>query len=312
MSKILVTGGNGFIGANLIRKLLKKNNQLHIMIRKQSNLWRINEILERCEINIADLKNLEETRKVITNVKPEIVYHCAAYGVYPTQKNIEDIFQTNVIGTVNLLKSLEENNNLERFVNLGSYFEYGARTGPIIETDPTRPIDPYSIAKMSQTELVQYYANKKKFPAVTLRVFSPYGMFEAPNRLVSDVMISLVKKKILKIFSRNARRDFIFIDDLTSALINATKKSIANGEIFNIGSGNDTSVEELVNLACKITNTDLEIEWLDKNQREYDLDGGTGFANIQKAKKIGWTPKISLKQGLMKAFDWFTNNIHLY
>jgi nucleoside-diphosphate-sugar epimerase len=160
--------------------------------------------------------------------------------------------------------------------------------------------------------LVEYYSHQKKLPAVTLRIFTPYGIFEEPGRLIADVMVAAVKKKSLKIFSRKAKRDFVYIDDVISALIKASNKPGIEGEIFNIGSGNATSIEELVDLVCKVTNTNLEVSWDNESQREYDKTGTNGFANLQKAKKIGWKPEVSLKDGLSKTYDWFSQNIKLY
>ena len=125
-------------------------------------------------------------------------------------------------------------------------------------------------------------------------------------------MVAAVKKNPLKIFSRKAKRDFVYIDDVTSALIKASNKPGIDGEIFNIGSGRSTSVEELVNLVSKVTNIDLEVSWYDENRREYDKMGTNGFADIQKVKKIDWKPEVSLKDGLSRTYDWFLQNIKLY
>ena len=312
VSKVLVTGASGFIGSNLTRNLIKTEDEVNILVRKKSNLWRINNILSECNIHTVDLSDFEEVKNLISKVKPKIVYHCAIYGVYPNQKNVSQMDQTNVTGTSNLLKLLHENSELERLVNLGSVFEYGYKSSSIKETDSTQPFDSYSTTKVSQTKLVEYYSRHKKLPAVTLRIFTPYGIFEEPGRLISDVMVATVKKKPLKIFSRKAKRDFVYIDDVIHALIKASKKPGIEGEIFNIGSGNATSVEELVNLVCNITNTNLEVSWADENQRKHDKAGTNGFADLQKVKKIDWKPEVSLKDGLSRTYDWFLQNIKLY
>ena len=312
MSNVLITGASGFIGANLVRNLINTKDQVHILIRKQSNLWRLNDIISGCNVHFVDISKIDEVRTIISEVKPEIVYHCATFGVYPNQKDASKMNQINVNGTSNLLTSLHENSELERLVNLGSVFEYGSTSNSIKETDPTEPFDSYSDTKVSQTKLVEYYSHQKQLPAVTLRIFTPYGIFEEPSRLISDVMVATVKKKSLKIFSRKAKRDFVYIDDVVGALIKASSKPGIEGEIFNIGSGNATSIEELVDLVCEVTNTNLEVSWYNESQREYDKTGTNGFADIQKAKKIDWKPEVSIKDGLSKTYDWFSQNIKLY
>ena len=312
MTRILVTGASGFIGSNLTRNLIKTEDQVSILVREKSNLWRINDVISECNVHTVDLLDFEEIRNIISKVKPEIVYHCASFGDYQNQKDISKMTQTNVVGTSNLLMALRENSELERLVNLGSVFEYGSKSNSIKETDPTQPFDSYSVTKVSQTKLVEEYSHQKKLPAVTLRIFTPYGIFEEPGRLISDLMVATVKKKPLKIRSRKSKRDFVYIDDVTSALIKASNKPGIEGEIFNIGSGSATSVEDLVNLVCKVTDINLEVSWPDENQRENDKMNANGFADIQKAKKIDWKPEVSLKDGLSRTYDWFLQNIKLY
>ena len=125
-------------------------------------------------------------------------------------------------------------------------------------------------------------------------------------------MVSIVKKNPIKILSRNAIRDFIYINDVIAALKKISVEPDINGEIFNVGSGYASSVEDIVNLVCKMTNTDSEVIWSAKNNRKYDKAGAKGYADMQKIEKIGWKPKTSLKDGLWKTYDWFTKNIEYY
>ena len=312
MSNVLITGASGFIGANLVRDLINTKDQIHILIRKQSNLWRLNNIISKCYVHFVDISKIKEVENVISEIKPETVYHCATYGVYPNQKDIHKVEQTNLIGTKNLVSSLDKNTDLKRLVNLGSVFEYGSKPNLIKETDSTQGLDHYSKSKILQTELIEHFSHQKNLPAVTLRIFSPYGNFEEPGRLISDIMVSIIKKNPIKILSPGAIRDFIYINDVIDALKKISVKPGINGEIFNVGSGNASSVENIVNLVCKMTNTDSEVIWHDKNIREYDKAGAKGYADIQKIEKIGWKPKTSLKDGLWKTYEWFTKNIEYY
>ena len=88
MSKVLVTGASGFIGSNLTRNLVNTKDQIHILIRNQSNLWRLNDIISGCNVHFVDISKIDEVRTIISQVKPEIVYHCATFGVYPNQKKM--------------------------------------------------------------------------------------------------------------------------------------------------------------------------------------------------------------------------------
>ena len=238
MVKILITGAAGFIGANLTRKLIQNENEVNIIIKKTSDLWRISDVISNCNVHKIDLKKIDDVRNIIKKINPELVYHCAGHGIYPTQKNSAEIFSTNILGTFNLLDTLNENNNLRRLVNLGSFFEYSSN-----------PIDPYTISKITQTKLVEHFFKEKKLPITTLRLFTPYGKFDSPGRLICDLMIALIRNKSLEIFSKHTKRDFIHIDDVIAALEVASQQPDIDGEIIDIGTENEISVEEIVSMA---------------------------------------------------------------
>lgn len=313
MSNIIITGSTGFIGSNLVHYLVKSKtkNQINIFRRENSDLWRIQDIIDDVTTHIIDIHNSRNIHKKIKEIKPDIIYHCAAYGVKPHQTNISNLIRTNVIGSVNLFRACLEYNDLKRFVNLGSSFEYGSKSKPIQETDFLDPLTPYGVSKSTQTYFAKYFS-RQQLPVVTLRVFTPYGKYEDSGRLVSDIMQSLILKRPLILSSPHARRDFIYIDDVLEALIKAASTPSVEGEIFNIGSGKDYSVEELFNLACDVTRTKIEIIFKKTNKREFDRARGRGYANIQKARKLGWKPKRSIKYGLLKTYNWYKQNLKLY
>ena len=301
MVKILITGAAGFIGANLTRKLIKTGNEINILIKETSNLWRINDIISNCNVHKIDLKKVEDVRNVVKEINPELVYHCAGHGIYPSQKNTAEIFSTNILGTFNLLDALNENNNLHRLVNLGSFFEY-----------LTNPTDPYTISKITQTKLAEHFFKEKKLPIVTLRLFTPYGKFDSPGRLICDLMIALIKDKPLEIFSKYTKRDFIHIDDVITALEIASQQSDISGEIIDIGTGNEISVEEIVSMSTQLSDNELVINWNDTKQREVDILDENIFLGRQHTQKLNWTPSTSLEDGLQRTIEWYKQNISLY
>ena len=302
MVKILITGAAGFIGANLTRKLIQNENEVNIIIKETSDLWRISDVISNCNVHKIDLKKIEDVRNIIKKINPELVYHCAGHGIYPTQKYSTEIFSTNILGTFNLLDALNENNDLRRLVNLGSFFEYS-----------TNPIDPYTISKIIQTKLVEHFFKEKKLPITTLRLFTPYGKFDSPGRLICDLMIALIRNKPLEIFSKHTKHDFIHIDDVIAALEVASQQPDIDGEIIDIGTGNEISVEEIVNLSNQLSDNDLIINWNDKKQHTiyYEQDQ-TIFLSRQNIQKLNWKPSISLEVGLQKTMEWYKQNINLY
>lgn len=314
MSKILVTGGTGFIGSNLIRKLISSKNELHSINRNPNNIWRLSDVKDKINMHTVDLSDQKKLEKTIQKIKPEIIFHLASCGVDPSEKNFSKNIQTNLIGTYNLF-SILSNQKIKKIINVGSVFEYGVPVNKygFLETDCMNPLTLYGILKSAQTNLADYFFNSKSLPIFTLRLFTPFGMFENKGRLISDIMVALIKKKKLSISSPKSTRDFIFIDDVIDALIKSSITKNIDGKIFNIGLGKSTSVEKIIDISKNLSNFKLKIKTTKIHRRDYDLLGGKGHANISQAKKfLNWSPKYSVKDGLEKTFSWYKNNISLY
>lgn len=313
MSNILITGATGFIGSNLVRSLVKKKHNITILTRKNSNLWRLEDITLHFEVKRIDLLRFTKLRQEIREIKPDIVYHCATYGLHPSQKDLKTIMNTSVIASANFMKALVEYNDLHRFVNLGSSHEYGSKLRKIRETDTTLPVTAYGIAKLAQTHLTRYFTLMNRLPATTLRLFTTYGKFEEPGHLISDIMFALVKRKALKIISPKTTRDFIYIQDIIMALHKAAEIKHVEGEIFNIGSGVKYSTLEILNFVKKIDDFNINVIFNHEKQTTADRVSVNGSANIEKAEKLlRWKPAFSIKQGLLETYNWYKNNIRLY
>jgi len=314
MSRILVTGGTGFVGANLIRSLVEiSQNEVFLLTRKQSNFWRIKDIFSKinvCEVDILDKVALN---KALQTIKPEVVYHFLTYGGYPTQKDEEIILKTNILGTLNLMNNLVDNHNIKRFVNIGSSSEYGTRNDPMREVDAPRPTTMYGIAKTSQTFLANYFYSTKNLPTVTLRFFSVYGPYEEKGRLISDIMSGIVNERSISLSSPLPRRDFVHAEDVVQACLKASETSGIEGEVFNIGLGQDYSIGEVVNSIEKILGKKLNIKWGVEEKKRVFNSANKWIADIEKAKNImKWEPKHSLEKGLEKTYLWYSKNKNLY
>ncbi len=314
MTTILITGGTGFVGSNLVHKLSSSKNQIHVLTRNLSNDWRISNIQEKLNIHKVDLLEQKKLEVIVKKINPEIVFHLAAYGIQHKENNFAKTLKTNTIGTFNLFSILSKQ-DVKKVVNIGSVFEYGQKstnTG-FLETDCLDPLTFYGITKAAQTNIANYFFKFRSLPITTLRLFTPYGMFEKKGRLVTDIMLSIIKNKKLEISSPKSVRDFIFIDDVVEALIKTSTISNINGEVFNIGLGKYNSVENIVKISKKISNCKIKTIIMNNQKQDYDLMRGKGYANINKAEKIlKWKPKYSIEKGLKKSYQWFQKNISLY
>lgn len=314
MVNILITGGSGFIGANLAYRLSKSKNNITLFVRPKSNLWRLNALTSKVSIHKIDIFKKKELDSEINTIKPDIVYHCATYGVYNFQKNFNNMVNTNITGTHSLLESLLEYNDVEKIINMGSSFEHGVKNEPLRENALSRPTTLYGICKNTQTSIAQYFAKNKNLPVITFRLFAPYGKYDSRGRLMADLMCALINKTRVKLGEKNAVRDFIYIDDVIDALILGSKKNVPSGEIFDVGTGTGHTIYQVFDEMQKITKCKIDASWNNKDMmREFDKTKSKNVANIDKVKDLlKWKPKNSLKSGLVKSYKWYNENIELY
>ena len=306
---ILVTGATGFIGANLTRRLVNNNkDNIHIIIRKSSDVWRINDIKNRLNIHYANLNNNQELDKVIKKIKPDIIYHLATYGSYPFHReNSLKILKTNILGTYNLLNACISS-GFKAFINIGSSSEYGVKSKPMLENNLLEPDSYYGVAKASQTLLCQCLAKNKNLPIVTLRLFSPYGPYEASTRLVPVLINSCFDGKDLNLVSKKTVRDFNFIDDVVDAFLKtASNANKLSGEILNIANGRQRTLEEVVSLIINLTKSKSKLNW--GGIKDYSPEAGIWEADISKTKKfLNWSPSYNLESGIKETIIWFKKN----
>jgi len=305
---ILVTGATGFVGANLVRRLIKDKNKVHIILRRNFDTWRIKDILDKLNPHYADLNNIQEVNKAVKKAKPEIIYHLAAYKNYleESRKNLE----TDIFGTLNLLNACNKI-GYDVFINTGSSSEYGTKSKLMSEKDLLEPNSYYAIAKATQSLLSQHLGRDKGLPIITLRLFSVYGLYEMYYRLIPTLIKNSLEGKDLNLASPKTARDFIFIDDVVDAYIEVSKMSKLAGHIFNIGTGKQSSLKEIVSIIINLTGSKVKQKWGAYPNRSFDAN--IWVADISKVKKmIGWQPKYNLKKGLEKTIDWFKNNNNLY
>jgi len=306
----LISGAKGFLGSCLLRRLINNNEEVHIILREKKNLCLIEYILDRVTPHISDLTDLGELQKIIYKIRPTVIYHLATFGAYSYQDDPDKIIKTNILGSWNLLKVTSQI-DYELFVNTGTSSEYGFKETPMKETDLLEPASYYAVTKCSQTLLCSYTAKRDKKPIVTLRPFSVYGPYEGAARLIPKLMRSLYLKQKINLVSPEISHDQIYVDDVVDAYLLIDKLKNYNGEIFNIGTGIQSTVKEVVETAVKVTGRTTDFRWGEMKQRAWDTKNWV--ADISKAEKLlNWRPKIDLKKGLLLTWEWFQLNHHFY
>jgi nucleoside-diphosphate-sugar epimerase len=310
--KILVTGATGFVGSNLVRRLISYGHDVHILTRNLSNKWRLVDCFSDLHNHTVDLQNLERLKGLMTEIEPEVIFHLATSGMYGgIQRPDAEVIETNLLGTVNLINACNDI-DYKCFVNTGSSSEYGPKKEPMKETDLCEPINLYGISKCAATLYGQSIARTRDKPIIGLRLFSPFGPFDDTSRLMTYAITNALSNKPLMLGNPNAVRDYIYIEDVLDIYLQSIEiASGLKGEVFNVGSGSQTSISYIVNKIIEITDSKSEIKWKSFSGRAHDTEKWE--ADIEKvSRSFNWRPKYHIDDGLRQTISWFRNNLQLY
>lgn len=312
MKKVLITGGTGFVGANFVYRFLERGDDVHLLVRPEARFWRIEPVKERVTLHTIDLAKEEEVQKFISGLKPEIILHFATYGAYQgREQDIEATVRTNVLGTINLMRACAQV-GFECFINTGTTSEYGEKDHPMREDEILEPNNLYGVTKAAATMFGKFLAQKHNLPLVTMRLFSVYGYYEDPKRLVPVVIKICLENTPLNLASPSFVRDFIFIEDVMKAYDAAISRSgNIKGEIFNVGTGVERTISDVVAIAKEITGATIEPSYGTTEAVQHEP--AKWVADIARVKAtLGWEPSFSLEKGMEKNIEWFKHNFSHY
>ena len=312
-SKVLITGGTGFVGSNLARFFLSKGFEVATTVRESSNLWRIAEISDRIRKFKIDLNDSGMVLNLLETVQPSVIIHTAAYGGYHFESNFNSIINTNFNATVNLVEAYLKS-ECELLINTGSSSEYGFKDSPMSENDPLDPVGAYSVSKAASTMYCRSRSVEEDKKIVTFRLFSAYGDYEEAHRLIPYLITSTLNKTKINLNNPNSKRDFIYVQDINNAYLRLIEviDKIENGAIFNLGTGKESTIKNVVSIISELFNGNIDIEWSGKNGRISDK-AKKWVADTNKLSSIlGYTPRYSLHDGLIKTCEWFSENKEKY
>lgn len=307
MKRVILTGATGFIGSNLARRLLRDGHELHLLVRPSYKSCRIEEIRDDMRLHEVDLGNEKVLTDVVGKIQADWVFHLSAHGAYSTQKNLRKIVQTNIVGTLNLVEACLKT-GFEAFINTGSSSEYGFKDHAPSETEWLEPNSHYAITKAFTTLFCRHTAQSRKVHLTTLRLYSVYGPYEETSRLIPTLIRLGLQNKLPLLVNPNIGRDFVYIDDVIEAyLLAAAQPDQEPGPIYNVGTGTQTSIREVVAVAKKVLGITDEPEWGSMPDRQWDTN--TWIADNRKIKnKLGWQPHSIFEQGFRLMVKWFRNN----
>ena len=304
MKRVLVTGGTGFIGANLVRRLLDEGHEVHLLVRPASRWWRLEDVRERLHCHQADLGSPDTLRTAVQAAAPEWVFHLAAHGAYSWQTDTREIMQTNLVGTVNLLQACE-GTGLQAFVQAGTSSEYGPKDHAPSEEEALHPDSDYAVFKAAATLYGEHMARSRGLPVVTLRLYSVYGPYEEPGRLVPNLIVQGLAGKLPPLVDPHTARDFVYVEDVLDAFVRAAERSRGlAGRVYNLGTGVQSTLAEMVSIAREVLGIAAEPQWGSMPPRSWDTN--VWVANAARARTgLAWSPRYSLREGFARTVEWF-------
>lgn len=309
-SPVAVTGAAGFVGACAVRRLLQQGREVHALLRSESNLWRLLDLLGKITVHRVDLRDQPGIRSVLQGIRPAVVIHAAAQGTYDQQSEARQILESNVLGTYHLLEAATEV-GLELFVNLGSSSEYGLSPHPMSEQDRLQPNTIYAVAKAAQTHLCRVMAERGLIEVVTLRLFSVFGPWEKPTRLIPNLIRRARAGLPLELSSPNTARDFIYVEDVLDVLEDFEKLSRCNGEVINLGTGTQSTLRQVVEAVEEVVGHPVAVRWHARPPRPWDAD--TWQADVTMGRRmLAWSPQHTLAGGVKRLADWMEEHRDAY
>jgi UDP-glucose 4-epimerase len=312
--KVLVTGGLGFIGSNLSLKLSELGADVlivdNMLPRQGGNLFNIEPVKDKVKINISDIRNRVSMNHLVKGM--DYIFHLAGQvnHVDSVKNPLQDL-SINVEGTLTIMESLKQNNPDAKVIFTGTRGEYGTSLKlPVTEKHEINPIGIYAITNFAAERIVLTYHNIHKIKSVCLRITNTYGprhqMMHDEYGVFNWFIRKALDNETISIFGDGRiLRDYLYIDDLTEALIMTAACDKAYGEVFNVGSGIPVSFIDLAKKIIKIAGTG-STKFTEFTTERKALEPGDYYADISKIKKIVmWEAKTSLDDGIKNTIQYY-------
>lgn len=303
---MLVSGGTGFVGSHLVRRLHGEGAEVHLLVRPTTAPWRLDDIRSEVTLWRGDVVSLNDVRACVSATRPEVVFNLA--GMRRLDRDIGMIDRSvdvNLCGTLNLAKAVQaENVALRCFLQIGSFEEYGSGPVPFDEEQRERPVSPYSASKVAATQFCQMLHRTLRFPAIVLRSCHLYGPAQDPDMLIPLIIAHCLYDVNFQMRSGDQTRDIGYVGDMVEAFVRAAGCPDAVGEVINVGSGREYRIRDVAEAIVKATGSRAHVEVGAVPVRPAEVQ--RTFGRIDKARRLlGWSPKVDLDDGLRTTIAWY-------
>lgn len=308
-SKVLVTGGAGFIGSNVVKALLKQNAKVVVPYIKiyPNSLFQLDELSKYVKTELLDITHKKKVFEIIKKNQIDYIIHFAAQTV--VTESYKDPFltlKTNIMGTVNILEAARNNKNIKGIIVASSDKAYGKTTIPYTEDYPLKGDHPYDVSKSATDLIAQTYFRTYNLPLVITRFANVYGEGDLHlDRIIPGICQALINKEVLKIRSDGTYiRDYVYVKDIAEGCILLLNKIYQiKGEAFNFSSKDTYSVLELIKKAQDILRMEIPYKIMNNSKNEIPYQ----HLIDTKIRKLGWKNQSRLRDVLPEVYNWYKN-----
>lgn len=302
---IFIFGAGGFIGINLLKTLFLYRNDVFGLLKDSKKNWRcMHAQIPPSQLLLCDITNQNDLQIIFAKYKPKTIFNLAAYGAYSKQSDPVKIYQTN-FNANNIIVEIAKKYHFFAYIYSGSSSEYGLNCRGPKEDDELIPNSHYAVSKIAAYYALKYYGKVERLPVMHLRLYSVYGPWEEPDRLIPVLIEKARHSQYPKFVNPKISRDFVHVRDASRAFIFVASKITPKlyGEVFNIGTNVKTTIRELAFITKKIAKIKKNPEFGKMKNRKWDLSDWYG--NCNKAKRLlDWKSQVSFNKGLQEVLDW--------
>ena len=308
--RAIVTGAGGFVGACLARRVLEDGHAVELWVRPGSETWRLDALTAEAPIVEVDLTDDDSVLARVRRAGVETVFHLAAHGAYSWQTDVRRIMEVNAVATT-ILAEAAVAAGCEAFVHAGSSSEYGLKDHAPHEGELPEPNSAYAVGKAAATAYCRWLAQREGTLVRTLRLYSVYGPWEEAGRLIPTLVALGLEGRLPPLVHPDVARDFVFVEDVCDAfLLAAAERSGDLAGVYNVGTGHQTTLRELVDVARAALSIGEEPDWGTMEARSWDT--ATWVADPTRiARELGWRPRTGLEDGLRATAAWLQERSEL-
>lgn len=307
--RVLVTGAGGFIASHLVETLVQNGAQVRAFVRYNSrgDVGLLNQLtpetFEAVKVIAGDLRDLPAVQSAVKGM--DVVFHLGALIAIPySYLHPAEVVDTNVMGTLNILLAARDAN--VRVIHTSTSEVYGsARYAPIDEAHPLQGQSPYSASKIAADKLAESFYCAFNLPVVTVRPFNTFGPRQSARAVIPTIISQALGGGELHLGSLDTRRDFTYVLDTVAGFLHAGQVDGVEGETFNLGTGRDVTVGEVVTMIGNIIGRPLSVVQEAERMRPQKSEVVRLISDNRKAMNaLGWKPEVSLEQGLAQTVEW--------